>query len=175
MISNDFFNWLQSSLFFPRFTFGIDATLSGYKEAAQSAVFSGTQQIDSLLDNEWTDLSDEIDNSSIKALFADLELVLGSAAFTGTDSAIEIYLVASVDGNNYPDWTGNVTTDEQENNKHFVGSMTTSGATAAQRMTLEDVKMPQGKFKFGIRSRAGVTLAASGNTLKYRRHNYASG
>jgi hypothetical protein len=152
----------------------VDAVHSGYKEAAQSVVFSGTQQIDSLLDNEWTDLSDEIDNSSLKYLFADLELVLGSVTFVGTDSAIEIYLVPSIDDTNYPDWTGNVTTDEQENNKHFVGSMTTTGAVGAQRMTLRAVNMPPGKFKFGIRSRAGVTLAASGNTLKYRRWNYAS-
>jgi hypothetical protein len=52
--------------------------------------------------------------------------------------------------------------------------MTTTGAVGAQRMTLRAVNMPPGKFKFGIRSRAGVTLAASGNTLKYRRWNYAS-
>jgi hypothetical protein len=152
----------------------VDAVLSGYKEEAQSVVFSGTQQIDSALDNEWTDLSDEIDNSSLKYLFADLELVLGSAAFTGTDSSIEVYLVPSVDGTNYPDWVGNVTSDEQENNKHFIGSMVTSGATAAQRMTLRAIAMPPGKFKFGLRNRANVTLAASGNTLKYRRWNYSS-
>jgi hypothetical protein len=152
----------------------VDSVHSGYKAAAQSVSFSGTQQIDSLTDNEWTNLSDEIDNSSTKYLFADLELVLGSAVFTGADSAMEIYLVISVDDANYPDWTGNVTTDEQENNKHFIGSMTTSGATAAQRMTLRAVALPPGKFKFGIRSRAGVTLAASGNTLKWRPWQYAS-
>lgn len=152
----------------------VDSVLSGYKAAAQSVTFSGTQTIDSLTDNEWTNLSDEIDNSSTKYMLADIELVLGSAAFTGTDSAIELYLVPSIDDTNYPDWTGNVTTDEQENNKHFIGSMTTSGATAAQRMTLRSVALPNGKFKFGIRSRAGVSLAASGNTLKWRPWQYAS-
>ena len=152
----------------------VDSVLSGYKAAAQSVVFSGTQQIDSLTDNEWTDLSDEIDNSSTKYMLADIELVLGSAAFTGTDSAIELYLVPSIDDTNYPDWTGNVTTDKQENNKWFIGSMTTSGATAAQRMGLRAISLPNGKYKFGIRSRAGVTLAASGNTLKWRPHQYAS-
>jgi len=151
-----------------------DSILSGYKAAAQSVTFAGTQQIDSLLDNEWTNLSNEIDNSSTKYMLADLELVLGSAAFTGTDSAIEIYLVISVDGTNYPDWTGNVATDEQENDKHFIGSMTTNADTSAQRMTLRNVLLPNGTFKFGIRNRAGVTLAASGNTLKWRPHQYAS-
>ena len=79
-----------------------------------------------------------------------------------------------MDGTNYPDWTGNSATDEQENNKFFVGTMTTTGTTAAQRMTLRAVSLPNGKFKMGIRSRAGVALAASGNTLKYRPWQYTS-
>ena len=152
----------------------VDSILSGYKAAPQAVVFSGTQQIDSLLDNEWTDLSDEIDNSSTKYMMADLRLVLGSAAFTGTDSAIEIYLIPSIDDTNYPDWTGNVATDEQENNKHFIGSLTTSGATEAQDMALRSVALPNGKFKFGIRSRAGVTLNSAGNDLYWRPWQYSS-
>jgi len=152
-----------------------DATHSGYKVAAVSVAWTGaTQKIDSLADNEFTNLSDEIDNSTNKYLFADLELVLGSAAFTGADSALELYLIPSVDGTNYPDWAGNTTADQQENMKHFIGSLSTTGSTAAQRMTKRSVSLPPGKFKFAIRSRAGVSLAASGNTLKYRPWNYAS-
>lgn len=42
-------------------------TLSGYLTTAQTVAWTGaTQKIDSLTDNEWTDLSDEIDNSSNK-------------------------------------------------------------------------------------------------------------
>lgn len=153
----------------------VDAVLSGYKAAAQSVVFSGTQQINSLLDNEWTNLSDEIDNSLNKYMMADLELVLGSVIFpVATDNLIEIYLVPSVDDTNYPLWVGDVTTDAQENNIHFVGSVTCSDATEAQRLTLRSVALVPGKFKFGIRSRAGVTLAASGNTLKWRPWGYSS-
>lgn len=152
----------------------VDAVHSGYKEAAQSVSFTGTQTLASLADGEWCSLSDEIDNSSLKYLFADFELVLASAAFTGTDSVVELYLVPSVDDTNYPDWTDNVTTDEQENNAHYVGSFTTSGATAAQRLALRSVAMPAGKFKLGVRNNSGVAFAASGNTLKYRRWNWAS-
>lgn len=152
-----------------------DAILSGYKAAAQAVVFSGTQVLDSLTNDEWTSLSDEIDNSSTKYMLADFELVLGSAAFTGTDSAIEVYLVPSVDGTNYPNWTDNVTTDEQENNPYYIGSFVTSGTTAAQRMTsLRNVALPNGTFKIGIRNRSNVSLAASGNTLKWRPHQYSS-
>lgn len=147
-----------------------DITLSGYKVAAQSIAWTSGQALDSLTDNEWTDLSDEIDNSTNKYVYADLELYLASAAFTGTDSVIEIYLVPSVDGTNYPNWTGNVTTDEQENNSYYVGTATTSGATEAQRMVLRNIPLPNGKYKYGFRSRAGVSLSASSNTAKWRPH-----
>lgn len=151
-----------------------DVTLSGYKAAAAAVVFSGTQTLVSLQDNEWTDLSDAIDNSTNKYMFADLELVLGSAAFTGLDSAMELFLVPSVDGTNYADWTGNVLTDVQHNNIHFIGSVATSGSTQAQRLTLRGVALPAGLYKYGVRNRGGVTLAASGNTLSWRPYQYSS-
>lgn len=144
---------------------------SGYLASAQSVAWTSGQALDSLTDNEYTDLSDAIDNSSNKYSFADIEIVLASAAFTGTDSKIEVYIVPSVDGTNYGQWTGNSTTDEQENAGYFVDEVTTTGTTAAQRMTLRDVPLPNGLFKFGFRSRANVSLAASGNTAKWRPHS----
>jgi hypothetical protein len=146
-----------------------DISLSGYK-TIETVTWAAGQDLDSLTDNEWTALSDEEDNSTNKYMLADIEIVLASAAFTGTSSAIEVYLVPSVDGTNYPNWAGNVTTDEQENNIHFVGSVLTSGATEAQRLVIRNVLLPNGKFKFGVRNRGNVTTAASGNTLKYRPH-----
>ena len=151
-----------------------NVTLSGYLTTAQTVSWTSGQDLTSLTDNEWTDLSDEIDNSTNKYVLADLELVLGSAVFTGTDSIIEIYLIPSVDGTNYPNWTGNVTTDEQENNQYFIASNTTSGATEAQRIVKRSITLPNGKFKFALRNRAGVTLASSGNTFKWRPHSLAS-
>ncbi len=150
-----------------------DVTLSGYKAEAQTVSWSANG-FDALTDNEWTNASDEIDNSATKYMFADFEINLGSAAFTGSDSAIELYIIPSVDGTNFADWTGGgTTTDEQENNQLFVGSVTTSGATAAQRLTLRGVELPAGKFKVGIRNRGGVTLNAT-NTCKWRPWQYSS-
>lgn len=149
--------------------------LSGYLASAVAVVFSGTQQINSLTDNEWTDLSDEVDNTTNLYAFADLELVLGSAAFTGTDSSIEVYIVPTVDGTNYPDWTGNSTSDAPEQAHYFVALLPLKAATAAKRVvsgSASDVALPQGKFKFGLRSRANVTLASSGNTLSFRPKSY---
>lgn len=146
---------------------------SGYAASAAAVVFSGTQTLNSLTDNEWTDLSDEIDNSTNRYVYVDLELVLGSAAFTGSDSGMEIYLVPTVDGTNYPTWTGNVTSDETENNGFFVGFVPTTASTAAQRMVLRKVELPAGKYKYGVRNRGNVTLAGSGNTLSWRPWSWA--
>lgn len=148
-----------------------DATLSGYKAAAQTAL---STELNSLGDATWSSLSSEIDNSSTKYMLADIEVVLASAAFTGTDSQVEIYLVPCVDGTNYPDFQASGTADEQENSQYYVGSVTTTGATAAQRMVLRNVALPNGTFKFGVRNQGGVALASSGNTVKWRPHQYSA-
>lgn len=152
--------------------------LSGYLTTAQTVAWTGaTQKIDSLTDNEWTDLSDEIDNSTNKYAFADLDLVLGSAVFTGSDAGIEVYIVPTVDGTNYPDWSGNATTDAPEQAHYFVAFLPLKAATAARRVVSSSqhaIELPQGKFKFGIRNRGNVTLASSGNTLYWRPKSYDS-
>lgn len=150
--------------------------LSGYLASAVAVAWTAaTQKIDSLTDNEWTDLSDEVDNTTNLYAFADLDLVLGSAAFTGSDSGIEVYIVPTVDGTNYPDWSGNSTSDAPQQTHYFAAFLPLTAATAARRVVSASqwsIELPQGKFKFGIRSRANVTLAASGNTLYYRPKSY---
>lgn len=149
-------------------------TRSGYLAAAQSIAWASGQTLDSATDNEYTDLSNEVDNSTNLYMFADVDIVLGSAAFTGTDSGIEVYLIPSVDGTNYPTWTGNGTSDEQENNPYFVGFVPTTGTTAAQRAVLRDVELPSGKYKWAFRNRGNVTLASSGNSASWRPHSVAA-
>lgn len=151
-----------------------NVTSSGYLVSPVSVTFSGTQTLASLADNEWTNLSDEVDNTTNKYLMADWEFVCTSVAFSGTDSIIELYIVPTQDGTNYPNWTGNVTTDEQENQQYYVGVFKTSGATEAQRVVLRDVRVPPGKYKVGVRNRGNVALAASGSTLTFRPHTVAA-
>lgn len=143
---------------------------SGYLAAATAVVWTSGQSLNSLTNDEYTDLSDEIDNSTNKYYLADIDIVLGSAAFTGTDSGLEVYLVPTVDGTTYPTWTGNGTSDEQENNSFFIGLVTTTGTAAAQRMVLRAIELPPGKYKFALRNRGNVTLASSGNTMYWRPH-----
>ena len=146
---------------------------SGYG-GEQTVTFSGTRTLTSLADDEYTDESDEIDNgvSGVRWPLADFELALGSAAFTGTDSAVAMYILPSIDGTNFPDWTGDGITDEQENEQYYAGSFVTSGANAAQVLMLRNVQLPPGKFKIGVRNLSGVALAASGNALSYSPHSF---
>lgn len=145
---------------------------TGYQASATAVSFTGTQTLASLTDNEWTNESDAIDNTTNKYVMADFFFELASAAFTGTDSIVELYILPSVDGTKYPNWTGNVTTDEQENSPYFVGAVTTSGATEAQDLVLRNVVLPPGLFKVGVRNKSGVSFAASSNTLEYRPHSF---
>lgn len=148
-------------------------TLSGYLATAQTISWASGTTFTSLTDNNHTSLSDEIDNSTNKYAFADIYIELGSAAFTGTDSGIEVYIVPSVDGTNYPTWTGNTTSDKQEHSTFFVGFVYTTGSTAAQKMVLPRVQLYNGKFKFAFRNRGNVTLASSANTAYWRPHSFA--
>lgn len=147
-----------------------EAKLSGYKATAAACL---TTELDSLADNSYTVLSSEIDNSTNLYMFADLEVYLASAAFTGTDSIINLYLVPSVDGTNYPSWNAG-TADEQENDQYYIGSVVTDGTTAAQRMVLRNVALPNGKYKIGAQNKGGVALASSGNTVSWRPWQYKS-
>lgn len=143
--------------------------IAGYLATEAAITFSGTQQLNSLTDNEYTDLSDEIDNSTNLYFEADVRVVIASAAFvTPSDCGIELYLIRTVDGTNYPTWTGNTTTDQAHNGPFFVGFVPFTGTTAAQAGVLNGVQLPSGKYKWAARNRGNVSLAGSGNTLYWR-------
>lgn len=142
-----------------------------YQTSLTDAAWASGQSINGLTDNEWSDLSDEIDNTTTRYVMADLEIGLASAAFSGSDSSIEVYIAAVVDNTNAPTWTGNATTDEQQNNQYFVAEGATTGASGAQRITIRNVRLPL-RFRFGVRNRSNVTLAGAGNTLGWRPHSF---
>ena len=140
----------------------------------ESYAFNGTQALNAAVDDEWVSLGEELSNQSLgRALQCDFHLAMDSAIFVNADSAIELYLVPIGNADVYPDFADDVTTDQQQNNVHFIGSLTTSGGTAAQELYLRDVELPVGKFKLGARNRASVTLAGT-NTLYRRFHTVGS-
>lgn len=151
-----------------------DVRKTAYLAEAQTALDT---DLNSDTNDTWTGLSAEFDNSTNGYMFMDIEVNLAApgTAWSGADSAYEIYIVPSVDGTNYPDTTNTGTADEQENNQYFVGSITTQGAgTVACRQTIRGVEVPVGKWKLFGRNRTNQTLAASGNTIKWRPWGYKS-
>ena len=149
--------------------------LAGYLASEAAITFSGTQQLNSLADNEYTNWSDEIDNSTNLYAMADIRVVIASAAFiTPADCGIEIFLIPTVDGTNYPTWTGDTATDQVHNGPFFVGYVPFTGTTAAQAGVLIGVDLPNGKYRWAARNRGNVALAGSGNTIYWRPHSVQS-
>lgn len=144
-------------------------TLSGYKVAIATAL---TTDLNSLANGSASALSAEIDNSTNKYLYADMELNLASLTPTA-GGYVALYLVPSVDGTNYPLFdTG--ASPGTANNNYFAGSFSTKAAAAAQRIAMREIQLPPGKYKLAVYNGAGVALAASGNTLSWRPFNTAS-
>jgi len=154
----------------------VDSVHSGYKHAATIVGFTTgqVQTLAALPMNAYTSESDEIDNSTLKYLSADFEWVnTAPASTTVSPASIHLYLIPSLDDTNYPTWT-QATANTPENDQYFVGSFTLQIGTANQREVLRNVSLPPGNFKLAVRNKAGVALAATGSTLKFRRWNYAS-
>ena len=149
------------------------AKSSGYLTAATAVTWTSGGP-NSLGSNVYSALADEIDNSTTKYTHADMYMTLGSAAYTGAGSRIEVYLVPCVDGTNYPTWTAGGSTDRPENTAHYIGNLLTTASEAGQAMVLRNVELPPGKYKFAIRNRTGIALPASGNALSWRPYGYIS-
>jgi hypothetical protein len=148
-----------------------DVRNSGYKAAAQTAL---STELNSLANDTWCSLSAEIDNSTNGYMFADFEVNLAAAIFDGADAAVELYLVPSLDDTNFPTFLDSGSTDNQENNQYFIGSVTLSLDNEVHIHTLRGVELPPGKFKIGARNRTNIGLASSGNTVKWRPWQYSS-
>lgn len=145
-----------------------DILWSGYKAAEANRL---TTELNSLASGSVSALSAEVDNSTNKYRFSDLHLVLASAAFAGSP-AIDVYLVPTVDGTNYPDFD-TAASPSIVNNNYYVGSITIKPTTAAKRGVLRGVLLPPGKYKWALRNSTTVALAASGNTLAERQYTEA--
>ena len=151
-----------------------DVKKTAYLAEAQTALSS---DLDGDTNDTYSALSSEFDNSTNGYMFMDIEVYLASADFTtpgGADMAVEVYVVPSVDGTTYPNYQASGTTTSQENNQYFVGSVTVEDVNGAVRASLRGVEIPNGKWKLGVRNVTNRTLAASGNTIKWRPWGYKS-
>lgn len=137
--------------------------------APEAVATSLSTELNSLANAAFSAVSAAINNESGLYLFINLELVLASLIPTGTPY-VAVYAVKSIDnGTNFEDGGGSTAPRGQP-----IAIFDFSTATAAKRVVRENILIPPLQFKLVAENRAGVAFAASGNTVRYRRHNQQS-
>lgn len=135
--------------------------------APESTATALTTELNSLADGSYTNASSAIDNETDLYKFIDFEVVLASLTPTGSPY-VSIYAVYSLDGTNYADGGGATA----PRNTSLLATLDTSTSTGAKRLvTSGPILLSPFKFKLIALNKCGVSLASSGNTLKYRRFN----
>lgn len=117
-------------------------------------------------------LSDlQIDNSTALDMFADLSIVLASAAFVAPNFIGVYFYPLNKDASTYGDGRFGTSAAGPPNSCYWVGNIGLVAATQAQEGTLRGIILPPGKGKFVLYNQGGVALAGSGNTAQYRTYN----
>src|SRR6267143_4511506 len=138
--------------------------------AYSSASTALSTELDALTTDNYSALSAAIDNSSTLELYHDLKFLSGGSITPSTDGkAVEAYLVPSIDGTNYG--TASTGTGGYISSTYLCATFPAESVAATPRIMARGVQLTPGKFKYGSRNRFGVTLAATGNTIKYVSYN----
>jgi hypothetical protein len=136
--------------------------------APESIVTALTTELNSLSDGSFSAVSAAITNETGGVnlyQYIDLEVVLASLS-PATGAFVDIWLLPTLDGTNYSDSGKALQTASL-----LCSIQLDTAASTAQRIVRTNVPIPALDFKLQLRNKAGVSLASSGNTLKYRRHN----
>lgn len=121
-----------------------------------------TTDLNSLANNTLSAASAAIDNESGLYLYMTVELALASLNPTGTPYC-NLYLVKQIDGTNYEDLNSSMSHE-------VVAVFLMATGSAAKRCIVANLLIPPVPFKLAVENQTGVSFAASGSTLKYRRH-----
>lgn len=133
-------------------------------EGAQNGITTG---LDSLGDGN-TAISAAIDNLTDLYEYIDLELYL--AQITGiAPPYVSIWILYSLDGTNYED--GSAGTPGTLPVKQPDAIIPIAEANVTSRKIVTNIPIAPLKFKILLQNSTGAAFAASGNTLKYNRHN----
>ena len=115
--------------------------------------------------------SDAVTNGTALDIFADVSLVLASAAFVSPNT-VGVYLYPlNEDGTHYGDNKFASAAAGPPASTYFVGNIVIPAVTGAAYGTLTGIIMPPGSFTFVVYNNSGVAFAGSGNDLKYRTYN----
>lgn len=131
-------------------------------EAPEAIATYYTTELNSLASAAFAAVGAEIPNETDLYELIKFELVLGSLTPT-TGGYVDIWINYQMDGTNYADPAKPLQTP------HLLTSIQVDTAAAGQRIVSRTCQIDPIDFKLQLRNLSGVTLAASGNTLKYRR------
>ncbi len=127
-----------------------------------------TTELNSLGNNTMCSASADYDNSTNLNIYADIELVLASLS-PSAGAYVAVYILEAPDNSNYPaqsDADLRLTTTQL---LCIIPIGTT--ASTAQRVTVRNLVLPPSHFKLKLDNQTGVSLNASGNTLKLLAYN----
>ncbi|MBA3034819.1 MAG: hypothetical protein KKF85_03410 [Gammaproteobacteria bacterium] len=129
-------------------------------------------ELNSLANGSICAVSAEIDNttSGKRWPYMEVEVVIAATAARSVGAFCALYLVPEVDDTNYPD-ASTSTTGNEYMSKYYVDSFPLDAATTARRLVTKQLDLPPGNFKLALSNNTGVALAASGNTVKFRRYS----
>lgn len=110
----------------------------------------------------------EIDNSSDKKLYMDVELAFDTATGSGTDAYVGIYLIPAPDGTNYPTPPGTGGTASHVSPTYWKGTILAvdQGGTARQltRGVLTKIDIPPTKFRIVVVNQLNAAFPANNNS-----------
>jgi hypothetical protein len=136
------------------------------KHAAYTSAIASvlTTDLNSIANAAISAASSALDNSTNLDLYDDLTFTIatqGGARSAG--ATVSVLMVQAVDGTNYDDVE--VTCGQ------VVAVFPLDAATTARQVSVRDVPIPPGLFKYFIRNGTGQAFASSGNILERRPHS----
>lgn len=136
--------------------------------------FFGTE-INSLVNGNAVQAGTALDNTTNLDTYADISISLGSVASGAGAPYIGFWLYPlNQDTSTYGDGAFGSSAAGPPPGSYFVGQIPViPSVTAVIVGTLRGILLPPSSFKFVLVNQAGVTLASSSNTVKWKTYNLA--
>lgn len=132
-----------------------------------------TTELNSIANGNAIASATAIDNSSSLNLFMDIAIALGSITPV-VPNFLGLYIYPlNQDGSTYGDGRFGSAAAGPPGSNYYAGFISLVRAAQAQKGVCNRIIVPPGLFKIVVQNNAGVSLAASSNTLYYRLYDRA--
>jgi hypothetical protein len=138
-------------------------SLSSYTTVIAGAATAPTLKA---LANNGQKISNEIDSTSTRLMYADFDLLTKFGTNPSAGGYVAMYFIQSVDGTNYADGDDSVAPPASA----WVGNFPVRAVTTAQRVALRNILIPATKFKVLLVNKSGQAMSNvdNENVLSYR-------